>query len=146
MTQASDPAVKPAAQALPLPQVTQDAVPYWEALKQEKLIFQRCTSCKSAMFPPRSDYCPYCNTYGQIEWEQSAGRGKVYSFSVIERPPTAAWNDRAPYNLGFVWLDEDWVIFSEIRGAPEDLAIDARVHVGYETRGDFVLPIFNLDR
>ena len=46
-------------ESFPTPRVTQDALPYWAAVKEGRLLFQRCPACRGAIFPPRS-ICPWC--------------------------------------------------------------------------------------
>jgi len=126
----------------PQPRVTEDAKPYWEAVRRKQLIFQRCPVCSGAIFPPRS-ICPMCDAGAKPAWEQSKGAGSIYSFSVVHRPPSAIWKSHAPYTIGLVRLDEDYFLFAEIEGKPEDMAVDKRVQVNFPDR-EVPLPTFRL--
>ena len=84
-----------------------------------------------------------CDAGAAPVWEHSKGSGSIYSFSVVHRPPSQVWQPRAPYTVGLVRLDEDWFLFAEIEGRPEDMAIDRRVQVGFPERG-VPLPVFRL--
>ena len=61
-----------------------------------KLMVRRCTSCKKVHWYPR-ELCPFC--FGACEWEQASGKGKVYTYSVMERA-------NPPYAIGYVTLAE----------------------------------------
>lgn len=129
-------------ESFPTPRVTQDALPYWAAVKEGRLLYQRCPACRGAIFPPRS-ICPMCEAGAVPQWEESQGAGSIYSFSVVHRPPSAVWRKRAPYTIGMVRLDEDWFLFTEIEGRPEDMAVDQRVQVAFPER-EVALPVFRL--
>ena len=129
-------------ESYPQPRVTQDALPYWEAVRNKKLLFQRCPACSGAIFPPRS-ICPMCDAGAKPAWEQSKGAGSIYSFSVVHRPPSAIWKSHAPYTIGLVRLDEDYFLFAEIEGKPEDMAVDKRVQVSFPDR-EVPLPTFRM--
>lgn len=129
-------------ESFPQPRVTQDALPYWEGVRQKKLLFQRCPACHGAIFPPRS-ICPMCDAGAAPQWEQSKGEGEIYSFSVVHRPPSAVWKAHAPYTIGLVRLDEDYFLFTEIEGKPEDMAVGKRVTLTFPER-DVPLPAFRL--
>jgi uncharacterized protein len=43
------------------------------------------------------ELCPFC--FGSCEWQQASGKGKVYTFSVMERA-------NPPYAIGYVTLEE----------------------------------------
>ena len=59
------------------PSISPDTAFFWEALREHKLLIQRCTSCSTLRHPPRP-MCPKCNS---LQWETlaSSGRGVVYS-------------------------------------------------------------------
>ncbi|WP_433472210.1 Zn-ribbon domain-containing OB-fold protein [Spirillospora sp. CA-142024] len=87
----------------PLPKVTPDAEPYWELLREQGTrSVQRCTACGSVQFYPRL-LCVGCG--GPVEQVPVSGRGSVYSFTVVHRPP-AGFADMAPYAVALVDLDE----------------------------------------
>lgn len=124
----------------PQPYCLPDAEPYWQALQEERLTFQRCTSCKRAVWPAHS-YCPHC-AQKTLQWEESAGRGKVYSFSTVMRGPTPAWQAIVPYTVGFVQMAEGFYLFTQIEGDPGEVAIGQAVKVRFVRRGNQLLPVF----
>lgn len=134
MTQNHDPGGFPQPYRLP------DAEPYWRALEQQQLTYQRCTSCTQAVWPAHS-YCPHCGERA-LAWEASSGRGTVYSFSTVARGPTPVWQAMAPYTVGFVQMEEGYFLFTHFDARPEDIAIGKRVEVRYTRRGAQMLPVF----
>ena len=71
----------------PLPAITTEAKPFWDAAAQQKLLIQRCQDCSAWVWTPR----PSCNECGseKIEWTPMSGKGEIYSFhghSASRRP------------------------------------------------------------
>lgn len=124
----------------PQPYPLMDAEPYWQACARQELTYQRCTGCNQPCWPARS-HCPDCGTR-TLEWQRSAGRGTVYSFSTVGRGPTPAWQEIAPYTVGFVELEEGYFLFTQIDAPPESIAIGDRVEVAFIRRGRQMLPVF----
>ncbi|MBC3191703.1 OB-fold domain-containing protein [Pseudonocardia sp. C8] len=124
----------------PQPYRLLDAEPYWTACNEERLTFQRCDRCSDAIWPAHS-VCPHCSS-GALTWEESMGRGVVWSFSTIMRAPTPVFAGIAPYTVGFVRLDEGYHLFTQIEAEPDAVAIDMPVEVRFVPRGEQVLPVF----
>jgi uncharacterized OB-fold protein len=124
----------------PQPYRLPDAEPYWQALQEQQLKYQRCTSCQLAVWPAHS-FCPHCGG-ASLAWQESSGRGKVYSFSTVMRGPTPAWQAIAPYTVGFVQMEEGYYLFTQIEGKPESIAIGQAVQARFVQRGDQLLPVF----
>ncbi len=126
----------------PQPYRLMDAAPYWAALQEERLTFQKCDDCAEAVWPPHK-YCPTCHSEA-LTWQESVGRGTIYSFSVVHRAPTPVWAAITPYTVGFVLMDDGYALFGQIEGDPGQIAIDKRVTVGFLRRGEQKLPVFEL--
>jgi uncharacterized OB-fold protein len=124
----------------PQPYRLLDAEPYWAALEDHRLTFQRCRTCRDAVWPAHS-FCPHCGA-AELTWEESSGRGTVWSFSTIMRGPTAVWTAIVPYTVGFVRLDEGYHLFTQIEAHPEDVVIGMPVKARFVRRGDQTLPVF----
>ncbi|MET8811642.1 OB-fold domain-containing protein [Streptomyces sp. NPDC004549] len=124
----------------PQPYRLMDAQPYWEALAEEHLTFQRCADCAQAVWPAHSS-CPHCGS-AELSWERSSGHGTIYSYSTIMRGPTPVWSAIAPYTVGFVQLDEGYFLFTQIEGEPDDIEIGKEVSVRFVQRGEQKLPVF----
>ena len=57
--------------SFPLPEPTPSSQPYWDALKQGRLTFQRCRKCSNAWLPARAE-CPQC-LEAQWDWATASG-------------------------------------------------------------------------
>lgn len=85
------------ARKIPAPPTNPENEPYWDAAKEGKLLVKKCNDCGELHFYPRA-LCPFCFS-DRTEWVQSAGRGKIYTYSVMRRAPV-------PYAIAYVTLAE----------------------------------------
>ena len=78
-------------------------------------------------------------------WEQSAGKGSLYSWTVVWRPPDPSF--RVPYAPAVIRLDEGFFMLSAIVGCePEALDEGLRVSVEFHAASDDIaLPYFAPD-
>jgi len=115
----------------PVPEPDHVTRPFWEATKQNRLLIQRCRDCGAHQFFPQG-HCRGCLS-DQLEWVESKGKGTVYSFTVIHRPPTAAFEKEAPYTVGLIDIDEGCRMVSNIVEVnPEDVRVGMPVEVVFE--------------
>lgn len=126
----------------PSPQPTQLSRPFWDACRDERLVVQRCSSCQQCFFIP-SAFCPACLSTA-YEWIESAGLGRIVTFTVVWRPPTPAFDP--PYVVAIVHLDEGYDMFSNVVGtAPDQVTIGDRVRVRFSAASaDVTLPFFEI--
>jgi len=129
--------------AKPLPDMSDDTKSYWEGCKRHKLLLPKCRACGKTFFFPR-DFCAQCLSE-DIEWIQMSGRGKVHTFSVIERPPSAPFAEDVPYVVAIIELDEGPRMMSDLVDiAPEHVRVDMAVEVVFEDiTEDVALPRFH---
>ena len=86
-----------AARTTPAPTPPPETAAFWEAAAKGRLLVKFCTACGKPHHYPRA-ICPFCNS-DRTEWRDSAGRGTIYSFSVMRRASP-------PYVLAYVMLEE----------------------------------------
>ena len=99
---------------------------YRELLRRETLAFQQCRDCGRKHNLPRV-LCAQCHGRN-LAWQQSAGLGKIYTFSITYRAPSDEWADRTPYAIGLIDLDEGVRVMGHIdMDRPEAIDCDARV-------------------
>jgi len=110
---------------LPMPKPDADSEPFWVALRQERLLVQRCGSCGKAQLYFRA-VCHVCWSR-DLAHEQSPGLGTVYSYSVVHQIGQAALRAEVPYALALIDLDEGPRILSRVTGDPEAVEIGQRV-------------------
>ncbi|WGY01661.1 OB-fold domain-containing protein [Nocardioides sp. QY071] len=108
---------------------------YQALLEQHVLAFQACSGCLSAIFPPRLR-CPRCGA-DLLTWRASAGRGAVYSSTVI------APRGQEPYAVVLIDLDEGYRMMSRIDD--DAVAIGDRVVVAPARAGSETIPLFAVE-
>jgi len=119
--------------------MTPEAKPYWDGLKDEKLMLPKCGDCKKAFFYPRIA-CPHCHSRN-IGWEQASGKGVLYSFEIAYRSLNPAFKIEPPYVLAMIELEEGPRIMSNlinIEADPAVVKIGAPVEVVFEKQNDDV--------
>ena len=133
------------ARGIPTPTPSVHSQPYWDGCREERLLFQRCTSCGVSALRP-STVCASCRGTS-MAWEQSAGFGSLYSWTVVWRPPDPSFS--VPYAPAIIRLDEEFWLMSAIIGCQADDLYDGmRLGVTFRPVSDTVtLPYFSpLDR
>ena len=124
-----------------VPVVTRALEPFFAAAKEGRLVVQRCVSCGTLRFPPRS-LCSSCLST-EREWTAVSGRGEVFSFFWMHQVYHPAFADEVPYAVAVVRLEEGPRMTTNIRSCPkEELRIGLPVEVVFEQRGDLHLPQF----
>lgn len=128
---------KPAASArvIPAPRALPEALPFWEAAKEGRLLVKRCADCGETHYYPR-DICPHCLS-ANSEWLDASGEGVIYSFSTMGR-------DVARYTLAYVTLDEGVTMLTNLVDCdPGALSIGQRVRVIFKpSDGGYPVPMF----
>ena len=117
----------------PLPVPSELSRPFWEATRQGILKLQRCDDCGAFVWTPQ----PACRRClgERLRWTPVSGRGTVYSFSVLHRPPTPAF--QVPHVVAIVELTEGPRLMADlIEVRPEAVRIGMPVEVAFEIVGD----------
>jgi uncharacterized OB-fold protein len=107
-----------------------------------ELRFQKCSDCGAWRHVPR-EMCPDCGST-EWDWQKSSGAGKVFTWTVAERPLHPAFADAAPYAPVVVEMEEGVRVLTEIVDCPpSELKIDMPVEVVFDAVTDGVtLPKF----
>lgn len=126
----------------PLPKPDHDSEQYWAAARRHELVLQQCEACAKFRFYPRS-VCPNCLS-DRFQWKHASGRGSVYSFTIIHRPPLPAFRNRVPYVLALIELEEGVRMMTNIVEChPADVYIGMPVKVTFEdVTEEITLPQF----
>lgn len=118
----------------PIPRPSLTSKPFWDAAKQGKLALQYDPVAQRYQFWPRA--CSVATGQLNLEWRNVSGRGKVYSYTVTH-VPTAGFEDKGPYVVGLIELDEGVrIIANIINTKPEDVKIGSPVKVVFEKLSD----------
>jgi uncharacterized OB-fold protein len=117
---------------IPLPEPTHVSKPYWDAARERRLIYQRCTRCRDIpRLPVR--ICGACG-HPDPQWETSSKRGHLYSWTVVWRPQHPSF--RVPYAPAVMAVDEGWwLMTSVVDCAPEDLTDGIELEVVFHPAG-----------
>lgn len=122
--------------------IDEESKPYWDGLKDHKLLIQQCEDCHQSIFYPRS-ICPHCFS-DHLSWFQANGTGTIYSFTIVHQG-YGPFKGETPYVVGIIELDEGVRMMTRIIGDKDEISIGKRVSVVYkEVEEDFVLPYFQL--
>lgn len=123
----------------PIPTPSALAEPFWDALKRREFVLQRCTSCGHHNHPPKI-ICPKCHAQ-KLEWSAVARTGTIYSYTVVYRPPIAAFKADVPYAVGLVDIDgTDVRLLSSIVAPVDQVKVGMRVELMFDpVREDFTL-------
>jgi uncharacterized OB-fold protein len=88
--------------AIPVPEPDGLSAPYWEGLRRNQLLVQRCTSCGNWQWGPEW-LCHKCHSF-DMAWTAVEGRGELYSWTRVYHPVHPALKDRGPYLIAVVEL------------------------------------------
>lgn len=118
-----------------------EAKPFWGNLKEHRFTAQRCSGCGRFRFPPRA-MCSECLSL-QADWAPLSGRGKVYSHTTYHRAWHPAYEEKVPYNVSLIDLEEGIRMVSNVVDcAPEDVYVGMPVELIYDDLPDYTLPKF----
>lgn len=119
----------------PLPEPTELSKPFWEGVRQHKLLVQKCSSCGQMRHTPK----PLCSSCLSQEhtWVPLSGQGRVYTYTVMHRAPAPGFQEEVPYAVALVELEEGIRMFSNIVGcSPAEVRVGMPVKVVYERVSD----------
>jgi uncharacterized OB-fold protein len=100
---------------------------HWRSMKERyRLLGTYCENCRSSFFPPRK-ICPKCRRKGRTRQVEFSGRGRVFSYTVIN-VGSKTFEKYVPYIIGLVELEEGPRVLSQIVDCkPEDVYIGMEV-------------------
>ena len=130
---AAKPADDKPARMRPLPGVSDDTRFFWEGCEQNKLLIQRCTSCKTLRHPP----APVCIECHSFDWDsiEASGQAKLYSFVVMHYPEVAPFDHPNP--IGLIELEEGVRLIAGLVGVdPKNLEIGQKLQVEFNRFDD----------
>jgi uncharacterized OB-fold protein len=133
--------LEPRISGIPVPNPSALSLPYWEGTRVGELRFQRCGACGAANFGAGL-VCRTCRAQ-DLAWEASSGHGSLYSWTIVWRPQTPAFD--VPYAPAIVRIDEGYDMVSAVIGcSPEDMADGMSLSVEFHGVSDEVtLPFFS---
>lgn len=134
---------KLAGRQMPKPNVYVDTTPFWNGVKERKLMLQFCPETKQFQHYPRpvSIYTGKRN----IEWREVSGKGTIYACTTI-RIPGPGLEGRLPLCVATVDLEEGVRFIGNVLNCtPEQVTIGARVKLAWDKLDeDNLYPAFEL--
>jgi uncharacterized OB-fold protein len=101
----------------PLPRITPDSKPFWDGLRERRLMLPYCSDCGRAHLPP-GPVCPFCFSE-HLVWREASGRGRVSTWTVVHKAWFADFAAEIPYNVAQVELEEGPRLTTNILGNPK---------------------------
>lgn len=126
----------------PLPVPDPESTPFWDGMRESKLMLQRCASSGEYLFPPVT-FCP--GSLERPEWVEASGKGEIFSWIVVRHPvPRDLYADEVPYMVALVALDEGCRMTGNLIDiAPEDVRAGMKVEIAYNrVTPEITLPAF----
>ena len=126
----------------PLPQVSPEMAPFFDAARRHVLAVQHCAGCGTMRFPART-ICSKCLSR-DATWAPVSGRGTVFSFAIMHQAIHPGFAAETPYAVVVVELDEGPRLLSNLVDCPTaDVHIGMPVEVVFdELTPDVTLPKF----
>lgn len=124
---------------VPVPDI--DSAPFWDGLRQHRLVILRCDDCGWWVHTPIAG-CPRCLS-PQVSPQEVGGRGTVYSYTVVNRE--FAPGIKPPYVAAYVDLVEQdalRLLTNIVNVRVGDLRIGMPVQVAFHDIGDATLAFF----
>ncbi|HMN78517.1 MAG TPA: OB-fold domain-containing protein [Burkholderiaceae bacterium] len=78
--------------------------PFWDGLRDERLLVQRCSRCATWQFGPEW-ICHHCLAFDP-DWIEVAPRGRLFSWERVWHPVHPALKNHGPYLVVLVELAE----------------------------------------
>jgi uncharacterized OB-fold protein len=109
---------------------------WWQAIAEDKLLFQRCARCDTAIFYPR-EACVNCLS-PDLNWVESSRAGSVYSITTVHRAPDPAFAADAPYDVALAEMDDGFRMLARVkkRGPADTVGIGGRIEVVFSPGAD----------
>jgi uncharacterized OB-fold protein len=104
---------------------------FWAGAHRGELRIQHCSSCGRYQHYARL-LCSHCGKQ-TVEWVTATGNGTIYSFTVIGQNGVPPFNERVPFVVATVDLDEDGARMIAAMPTLEP----ARARIGMRVRAEF---------
>jgi hypothetical protein len=103
---------------------------FFAGAARSELVIPKCDSCGAfCWYPERT--CPKCNGEA-FTWTPVSGRGRLYSWAVVQRAFLPAFEELVPFVTGLVALDEDptvRIVTYVVDCEPDELVADQPLEV-----------------
>ena len=122
---------------IPTPEADGLSAPYWNGLKEDVLMVQRCKGCGGWQWGPEW-ICHRCHSF-DMGWEAVEGRGRIFSWERVWHPVHPALKGHGPYIVVLVELPHAGNIrlIGNLLGDPQqEVRIGSEVEAVFEHHRD----------
>lgn len=113
------------------PVVVDVAKPFYQGMQNHQVLIQQCESCKTYLAPAAQVICDECGC-SDLSWVRSTGKGEIYSYVVFHRSFHPYFDDKIPYTVALVELEEGPRVMGHI-----EFNTDQTYSVGSKVVADF---------
>lgn len=130
-------------EGLPVPVPSADGLDkvFWDNVKENRLMVQRCNACKTWQWGPEW-VCHECRSF-DIGWEEVAPQGRIYSWERAWHPVHPALKEHGPYIVVLVELPhaDNIRMIGNLLGDPrQNVQIGANVEAVFEHHPNAKVP------
>jgi hypothetical protein len=125
-----------------MPTPTRESQPYWDGMREGKLMLQHCALCGKVRHYPRP-VCPHCFSM-ESEYKPAPLTGKLHTWTVCHHPFNFFFKASAPYIVALVDMDAGVRINAPLRGVDAaSLKIGQPLKLAFEpVNTEITLPFF----
>ena len=129
----------------PLPTPSRESQPYWDGLREGRLMLQHCARCGKVRHYPRP-VCPHCFSMESV-FKEAPLAGSVHTWTVCHHPFNFFFKQMSPYVVALVDMEAGVRINAPLRGVAEgELKSGLRVKLGFEpVTAEITLPFFTAE-
>lgn len=122
-------------EGMPIPQPESDGLsaPYWEGLRDERILVQWCDACQKWQWGPEW-ICHQCLGF-DLTWTEIEGVGRIFTWQRSHHPVHPALREATPYITVLVELPDASGIrmIGNLLGDPmQEVRVGAAVHAEFE--------------
>ena len=117
---------------LPIPQPSALDQPFWDGLREERLLLQRCRACHRFQWGPEW-ICHRCQSF-DFAYIDVPPEGRIYSWQRVWHPVHSALHGHGPYLIALIEIPhaDNVRIIGNLLGSPNQT-----VRIGAEVEGVF---------
>lgn len=113
-------------EALPLPEPTPVSQPYWDGLREHRIVIQYSPSLQRYVFYPRT--LTPGTLADDLQWREIDGAATLYTYTVARRSTGPPWSDAVPQLLAVAQWDVGPRVSTELVDVdPADIRIGMRL-------------------
>jgi uncharacterized OB-fold protein len=101
-----------------IPRPTDITRPFWEGLRERRILIPRCRACGGWVFYPRR-HCTHCAAQ-DLAWTEVSGRATLCTFTIARVPTLPGFAGAEPQNLAVVTFGEGFNMNTALTGVAPD--------------------------